>query len=32
VLYPVVPHITHALWQALGYRGMYGELIDAPWP
>ena len=32
VLYPVVPHITHALWQGLGYRGMYGELLDAPWP
>jgi leucyl-tRNA synthetase len=32
VLYPVVPHITHALWQALGYRESYGELLDAPWP
>jgi leucyl-tRNA synthetase len=32
VLYPVVPHITHALWQALGYRARYGQLLDAPWP
>jgi leucyl-tRNA synthetase len=32
VLYPVVPHITHALWQELGYRGVYGEILDAPWP
>jgi leucyl-tRNA synthetase len=32
VLYPVVPHITHALWQALGYRESFGELLDAPWP
>jgi leucyl-tRNA synthetase len=32
VLYPVVPHITHALWQALGYRAAHGELLDARWP
>jgi leucyl-tRNA synthetase len=32
VLYPVVPHITHALWARLGYRAAVGELIDAPWP
>ncbi|GLR12486.1 leucine--tRNA ligase [Chitinimonas prasina] len=29
VLYPVSPHITHALWVELGYGG---ELIDAAWP
>ncbi|MBL8509124.1 MAG: class I tRNA ligase family protein, partial [Chitinimonas sp.] len=29
VLYPVSPHITHALWVELGYGG---ELIDATWP
>ncbi len=28
MLSPVVPHITHALWQALGHEG----LLDAPWP
>jgi leucyl-tRNA synthetase len=32
VLYPVVPHITHALWRDLGYRRAFGELLDAPWP
>ena len=29
MLCPVVPHISHALWQALG--GV-GEVIDTPWP
>jgi leucyl-tRNA synthetase len=32
VLYPVTPHIAHELWQALGYGGRMGELLDAPWP
>ena len=32
VLYPVVPHLTHALWNQLGYSGEYGVLLDAPWP
>jgi leucyl-tRNA synthetase len=32
VLYPVAPHITHALWDALGYRAALAPLIDAPWP
>jgi leucyl-tRNA synthetase len=32
VLYPVAPHIAHALWQELGYAATFGELIDAPWP
>ncbi|QYY33486.1 leucine--tRNA ligase [Cupriavidus pinatubonensis] len=32
VLYPVVPHITHGLWDALGYATQYGDLLDAPWP
>jgi leucyl-tRNA synthetase len=31
-LYPATPHITHALWQSLGYAGLSGELLDAPWP
>ncbi len=31
-LYPVCPHITHALWQELGLVAEHGELIDAPWP
>jgi leucyl-tRNA synthetase len=28
-LSPIVPHVCHALWQALGGQG---ALIDAPWP
>ena len=32
VLYPATPHITHALWQDLGYAAQHGELLDAPWP
>ncbi len=32
VLYPVVPHTTWTLWNALGYAAQYGELLDAPWP
>jgi leucyl-tRNA synthetase len=32
VLYPVVPHVTHALWSALGYAATDGDLLDARWP
>jgi len=32
VLYPVVPHVTYRLWQALGYADEWGSLLDAPWP
>ena len=32
VLYPVTPHITHALWRALGFAAVQGDLLDAPWP
>ena len=32
VLYPAAPHITHALWQELGYAAAHGDLLDAPWP
>jgi leucyl-tRNA synthetase len=28
-LSPIVPHVCHALWQALGAKG---ALIDEPWP
>jgi leucyl-tRNA synthetase len=31
-LYPVAPHITHALWAELGFRAAHGELHDTPWP
>ncbi len=32
VLYPATPHISHALWQGLGFATLHGELLDAPWP
>lgn len=32
VLYPVAPHITHALWRATGLEEQFGEILDAPWP
>ncbi len=31
-LYPVSPHIAHALWSDLGYAQTLGDLIDAAWP
>jgi leucyl-tRNA synthetase len=32
ILNPVAPHITHALWQELGYAKTLGDILDAPWP
>ncbi|MES2536626.1 MAG: leucine--tRNA ligase [Pseudomonadota bacterium] len=32
VLYPVAPHITHVLWQELGFAAVHGDILDAPWP
>jgi leucyl-tRNA synthetase len=32
VLYPVVPHVGHALWAGLGYAAEHGDVLDAPWP
>ncbi|HUN91094.1 MAG TPA: leucine--tRNA ligase [Burkholderiaceae bacterium] len=32
VLYPIAPHITHALWQGLGFAAEHDDLLDAPWP
>ena len=31
-LYPVCPHISHALWQELGFATKLGDLLDTPWP
>jgi leucyl-tRNA synthetase len=37
-LYPACPHLTHVLWQDLGYAAQkvngqaLGDLLDAPWP
>jgi leucyl-tRNA synthetase len=32
ILYPVVPHLTHALWKEIGYEKSFGTLLDATWP
>jgi leucyl-tRNA synthetase len=32
MLYPVCPHVAHALWAELGYARVVGDLLDAPWP
>jgi leucyl-tRNA synthetase len=32
ILYPVVPHMTHVLWNELAYAKSFGLLLDAPWP
>ena len=29
LLAPIVPHITHALWKAMGYKS---DILDAAWP
>ena len=31
-LYPVAPHLAHALWVKLAYATDHGDLLDAPWP
>jgi leucyl-tRNA synthetase len=31
ILYPVVPHITHHLWNSMGFS-KDSTLLDAPWP
>jgi leucyl-tRNA synthetase len=32
MLNPVAPHITHVLWQELGYAARLGDLLNANWP
>ncbi len=32
VLYPACPHITWQIWNDLGCRKEFGDLLDAPWP
>jgi len=32
ILYPIAPHMTVALWNALGFDQTIGTLLDAPWP
>ncbi|MFI0547007.1 MAG: leucine--tRNA ligase [Brachymonas sp.] len=31
-LYPACPHMTHAIWQGLGYAAAHGDLLDTAWP
>ncbi|WP_295996599.1 class I tRNA ligase family protein, partial [Rugamonas sp.] len=32
LLNPVAPHITHVLWEELGYAAAHGDLLNAAWP
>ena len=32
VLYPIVPHVTHQIWDDLGFAARGTALLDAPWP
>ena len=32
MLNPVAPHITHVLWQELGYATAHGDILDVQWP
>ena len=32
VLYPVVPHVAHAMWTELGFAAALGDILDAKWP
>jgi leucyl-tRNA synthetase len=32
ILNPVTPHITHVLWEELGFAKAHGDILDAEWP
>ena len=32
ILNPIAPHLTHVLWQELGFAKQFGDILDAPWP
>jgi leucyl-tRNA synthetase len=32
MLYPVVPHVTHRLWNEMGYSTQGVLILGAPWP
>ena len=32
VLNPVAPHITHVLWEELGYAAVHGDILNVQWP
>jgi len=31
-LYPIAPHLTHALWAGLGFARVQGDILDVAWP
>ncbi len=31
-LNPIAPHITHVLWEELGFAKEMGDILNAPWP
>ncbi|HEX7982296.1 MAG TPA: leucine--tRNA ligase, partial [Duganella sp.] len=32
LLNPVAPHITHVLWEELGYAKKFGDILNVQWP
>ena len=32
VLYPACPHLTHVLWEELGYATAFTDILNTPWP
>jgi len=32
VLYPIAPHVTHAVWKEMGFAKQSADILDAPWP
>ena len=32
LLNPVAPHITHVLWEQLGYAKAHGDILNVQWP
>jgi len=32
LLNPVAPHITHVLWEELGYGKAHGDILNVQWP
>ncbi|MFZ6815332.1 leucine--tRNA ligase [Undibacterium sp. Rencai35W] len=31
-LYPACPHLTHVLWEELGYATAFTDILNTPWP
>ena len=31
-LNPIAPHVTHVLWEELGFTKEMGDILNAPWP